>query len=302
MSRVENMQKETESNSEKFREFMRIIRDNKFPVLFEGEDVKYFDSRLKSYLNKKDWAHIDCGGKEKLLELREEIKKNKDYKDKKAIYFVDADFDDNTSLNGQEDIYITPCYAIENFYIKDEVFEQILSKQFKLSPYGDKKDLYQKILLSFRKSKAEFFNFIEEFNQYVYLIKSQKENISYQGIKTTDIVKIGLESSTKNYNCINDIFHELDVGKYNLRDAQDFFSEKDKEMTFRGKNIIEFLKIYLINLRLDKVQNKKPSESRVFFDKKGNLDFNITDNILSEISSYAFTPDCLIEFLNKHNN
>ena len=73
-------------------------------------------------------------------------------------------------------------------------------------------------------------------------------------------------------------------------------------MTFRGKNIIEFLKIYLINLRLDKVQNKKPSESRVFFDKKGNLDFNITDNILSEISSYAFTPDCLIEFLNKHNN
>ena len=299
------MLSQTSSNSVKFKEFMNVVRDSKFPVLFEGEDVKYYDVRLNQYLDKKDWVHIDCNGKENLLKLRDEIKNHSQYKDVKALYFIDADFDDNTHLLQENDIYITPCYAIENFYISDNAFENILIKQFKISPYSEDKNLFVEILKSYKKSKSDFLSAIEELNKYFYALKNKMDKnntISFKDIKFNKVVDVGLTTTTKKYAYIKEVLPQLDETSIDLSKAEEYFRDKNKERSFRGKNLIEFFKTYLIKLKEEKMRSDISDEKRIFFKKKGKINFTITDNILSEICIYADTPECLKNFLKRHND
>lgn len=295
MGLFDRMQEEIFQPSVYFLNFMKIVKNEKIPVCFEGKDIQYYRSRLEQYLT-EDFGHIPCDGKSTVLELREEIKEHSDYKDELCLYFVDCDFDDNSDIHNQDDVYITPCYSIENLYIADRVFEKILSDEFGINPNDDKQfDLFSKILSEYKERKREFFQCIKEFNFYVYLIKINQADLSYNDIKILNLVRIEVDSVIKKYTCISEVLKGIDLNNFDLSMAQTYFSDKEPERHFRGKNNFHFLEKFLTKLQED--ANKK--NSRKIFPRKMSISYT-TQNLLSSYSKYAETPQCLIDFLKKY--
>lgn len=298
MNRVELMKLESQNVSVNFKTFMNIIKSNQLPVCFEGKDIQYYRNRIEQYLT-ENFGYIDCNGKSKVLSLREEIQKNSQYKDKLCLYFVDCDFDDNANICNQDNVYITPCYSIENLYTSDKVFEKIISDEFSINPNNnDQLELFNKILSEYKVRKQEFFQCIEEFNLYVYSIKEMQINIPYNDIKISKFIDIELNLVNKKYNNISEVLVNIDSYSLDLQNARNYFLGKEPEKFFRGKNNFQFLEIFLNKLRDDSTQK---NITRKFFSKKTNIDFSI-NNLLSSISKYAETPECLIEFLSKHKS
>jgi group-specific protein, putative len=297
MNRVELMRSESQNTSVSFKIFMSIVKSNRLPICFEGKDIQYYRNRIEQYLT-ENFGYIDCSGKSKVLSLREEIQKNSQYRNKLCIYFVDCDFDDNSDIYNKQDVYITPCYSIENLYTSDRVFEKILSDEFGINPSNDEQsELFSKILSEYRNRKREFFKCIEEFNFYVYLIKLNQFGISYNDIKISDLVKINIDSVTKSYTSISKVLKDIDLNNFDLSKAQSYFSGKDPEHCFRGKNNFHFLEKLLIKLQED--ASKK--DGRKIFPKKMSISYT-TQNLLSSYSKYAETPQCLIDFLSSYKS
>lgn len=297
MDLLSRMEQENLQASVYFINFMKVVRNEKIPVCFEGKDIQYYRSRLEQYLT-EDFGYIPCDGKSKVLELREEIKEHSDYKDELCLYFVDADFDDNSDICNKDDVYITPCYSIENLYISDKVFEKIISDEFGVNPNDDEQfDLFSKILSEYKARKREFFQCIEEFNFYVYLIKINQANLSYNDIKILNLVRIEVDSVIKNYTCISEVLKGIDLNNFDLSMAQTHFSDKEPERHFRGKNNFHFLEKFLTKLQED--ANKK--DGRKIFPRKMSVSYT-TQNLLSSYSKYAETPQCLIDFLSRHKS
>ena len=113
MSRVDSLAHARGDVSVKFAEFMQITSKEKVAICFEGEDARYYSIRINNIRADIEWSGIDCGGKAKLLKLREDIRNHPHYKNSVCLFFVDADFDDNTKLLDYTDTYVLPCYAIE---------------------------------------------------------------------------------------------------------------------------------------------------------------------------------------------
>lgn len=297
MNRVEFMRAESHNISVNFKTFMNIVKNNQLPVCFEGKDIQYYRNRIEQYLT-ENFGHIACNGKSKVLALREEIQKNPQYKDKLCLYFVDCDFDDNSICN-YHDVYITPCYSIENLYTSNKVFEKVISDEFGINPNdNDQLELFNKILSDYTTRKQEFFQCIEEFNFYVYLIKISQRNLSYNDIKLSKIINVELDYVSKKYNCISEVLNIEVPNNFDLSKAREYFSNKEPEKYFRGKNNFQFLESFLNKLRDDATQK---DIARKIFPKKANIDFSI-NNLLSSISKYAETPQCLIDFLSSHKS
>lgn len=282
-----------------FFNFTSAIANNKLPICFEGEeDILYYRERIEIYFN--NFAKIVCGGKKQVLALRDEIK-DSEYKNKKCLYFIDCDFDDNTNLINQDDIYITPCYSIENLYISDNCFSKILSDEFGINGDDTKySTLFNEIKSYYKDKKNEFLKEITEFNYLIYLITIKNFSISFNNTKMSDLIEIKLNEINKKSDLQ---FHKKEDGFYKilglseedfqklkleLYRSEQYFSNKDLEKYFRGKNLFEFLEYFLKRLKEGK-----------FYKETCKTKF-IVNNLISTISKYAETPDCLIKFLQKH--
>lgn len=293
MSRVNKMQSELDNESVNFNSFMTVIRNNKLPVCFEGKDIQYYRIRIERYLT-ENFDYIACNGKCNVLNLRNKIKEHSIYKNKLCLYFVDCDFDDNSDITDESDIYITPSYSIENLYLSDSTFKKILSDEFGIKDNNEEqKKLFDQILSLFQNRKKEFLIEIQEFNYYIYCIKKQNRNISYNDIKLSKLIHLELDTLSKNYRHISDIFPTLQLQAPDLALADSYFKSKDPEKYFRGKNNLMFLECFLEKLRNDAIQ--KNIERKVFL-KKTTVEFT-TNNLLSNCCKYAETPQCLIDFL-----
>ncbi|WP_166171574.1 DUF4435 domain-containing protein [Acinetobacter sp. SA01] len=307
MSIVSNLIKSRNNTSVKLLEFMRIVAKENLPVCFEGEDEKYYSVRISNFIS-VDWIGIDCGGKENVIALRKSIKKNEAYKDTKALFFVDSDFDNNTHLKSNSDIYITPCYSVENLYISDEAFQRILRSEFGISEMGEFSQCYQKCIQVFNNRKQEFLNAIKEFNYLIFLLRQKekdgtlKTRLNINNIEISSLVSIGLDKVDKLYdvslpkNFFSELPEDLSI---DINSAIPHFVGKDAEIWYRGKQNLEFLRVFLTLLR----QDKGKKENREIFQNRSSVKLQLTKpNAISELSQYANTPTCLKEFLQIHEN
>ncbi|MFW6496689.1 DUF4435 domain-containing protein [Acinetobacter baumannii] len=302
MSRVQAMAQARQNISVKYTEFMRIIAKNKFPVCFEGEDEKYYSVRL-SNLFSLDWVGINCGGKSKVIGLRKKIRESEAYSKKKVLFFIDHDFDNNDEVREFNDIYITPCYSIENFYFSEEVFKRILKSEFNIGEYDENNTCYSNAINSFKKVKIDFINAITDFNNLIYFLRKKEvagelhTNLNINNIDIDDLVGINLEGVEKKYNIreYRNIFPELPENlQIDLNYSIDYFQDKCKEKYFRGKQNLEFLRVFLTALK----QDRGKKTDRKIFCEKGRVKLQLSKaNIVSELSQYADTPVCLKEFL-----
>lgn len=305
MSRVSILSNSRDSMSVKFMEFTRVVSrvKGRLAVFFEGEDEKYFSVRINNIRPDLKWVGINCGGKKNVLTMREKIRSHKDYSESICMFFVDSDFDDNTNISSFDDVYITPSYSIENFYISDSAFKRILAAEFSLTDVCEEERCFHNALEKFRDCKSSYISAISDFNYLVYSLKNMDSleksgtKLHLDKIKFDDLVTVDLNSTyklydeSKPYSIIPTLDKNLTV---DLDNSKKKFDEVSHELYFRGKQHLEFFRVYLSNLKIDRCKKK----DRVIFSKRGNVKLQLTKaNVLSELSQYADTPSCLRTFL-----
>lgn len=296
-SLLEQMREERGTYGAIFVQFVHISKYyNSFAFCFyEGEDGKYYDCRIRQkFFNRI--ITFSVGNKKEVLKLLKRINSEGIYDDKCMMFFVDKDYDEN--LLDDENLFQTPCYSIENFYVQEECLKSILQSEFGLNEIEED---FQKCLQDFRLRSKEFNEYIMEFNSLVYLRRQKSDsnsNFSFSSVKTAHLVEIGVDKISKaiKYDeVMRNIkktlkFHDDEIIKAKI----DLNTRGDFSWNFRGKNQLDFFVNFIKEL-------KKLNKKGGYFSKRyNNIHIDITSNRLSELSQYAITPSILDDFLEKH--
>jgi len=307
MSRAEKLIEETHNLTSVWMNFNSIrkkhIRKQKLYIycFYEGiDDSKYFNHRLES-LGLNGLYHFECKGKLNVLAMREIIleKNNSQQYKISSLFFIDKDYDEiinndkYISWKNEKDIYVTPCYSIENCFSTKKVFKRILQSEFNLK---ETDILYKKLLKLFIQRQKEFHDIILEVNtwiatyKYFYDKKEISEKINYQDLNLKKIINFSFNSISKKLDIDN--FFNSKIG--NLPEK---FLEKKEELktklknntncNLRGKFEIDFLYLFINEINNDTNDYKK-------------LSFHIQQkNLISNLSQYAITPKYLKKYIKK---
>ena len=287
---IEKVRKKRENAVSIYTKFIknRDLFNKKLFCFFEGEDRKYYVIRIEKYSNilEDNIISYSCNGKEQVLKLYKMLQDK--YNDVKKMFFVDKDFDE---IKTQKELYVTPCYSIENHYVTNKAFEKILHNEFGINK---EEDDFKKCLRDFNKRKEEFNSEIKKLNAWIYYQKLKMEelgivNISYQNFKLRKVFEIKIDKlNIKNEITIKLLKEEYkeayDINESELNKYINLFKD---ETFFRGKYQLEFLKMILD----DMINKNKKGEYFEYF--RDNVKINPNINTLSSLSVYADTPDSL---------
>jgi hypothetical protein len=267
-------------------------------AFYEGEDGKYYNKRIKDIIGEK-LIHITAGNKKKVLRVMEIIKSKKEYQNVVTMFFVDRDMAFEMDEYSQKDLYVTPCYSIENLYVNTKCIGLILENEFGFNICDKDYIVY---LNKFEEYYRIYCDLMLEFNALILLRKEKEldcEKVNISSIKTSNLVVIDIpEGVTRNPRYdeeINRLKSQLDVSDEDVEDAKQRILNYGLPCdVFRGKNQLDFLVKY-IQILIDK--------KKEIFDKVPNcVSINPNQNRLSTLSMYAYTPKCLEEFIVSHKN
>ena len=286
--------------------FTRFCSDKRYHgnclfCFFEGEDRKYYCSRIEKYTN-YDFEHIvcyDCGGRENVEEAYRLISQKPEYNYVKKAFFVDHDFC-ASSIASNNEVYETPCYSIENLYVSQTAFSKILVREFGINSIDHD---YRKCINDYINRMAEYNNAILFFN--AWLSCQRKKGRGYFAIRLSDF-KIVKNFNSITIECIS-VKTPIDLSFLQNRfpdagylDSAELereiaiFEDSDKEKIFRGKFELECMRRILLSM-LD--YNR---DGTYFSEKRKSVLIDPNSNTLSTLSEYADTPECLIAFLNQY--
>ncbi len=264
--------------------------------VFEGEDAKYYGGRIDS-VSVRVRKNIQCKGKENVKKLKERVSANYELVNANVLYFIDKDFECDETTG---DLYVTPCYSVENLYVSELTLSRVLADEFGLDDSEHNFDL-ECITSSFRKANSEFNESMLCFNSWLKLqVEESKTNkdicLNIDNISLNKLVSIEINGVSANYTLENlgcKFPGSGEVNQASLDKAIEEFNKTDLSLTIRGKHRLEFFRIWL-NLLMQDARCEAPT----IFTRKTKTKLCLSkDNLLSELSQYAITPNCLNEFL-----
>ncbi|NGQ95526.1 DUF4435 domain-containing protein [Brevibacillus sp. SYP-B805] len=303
MDYADKLRERRDSHVVVFRKFVSLFKDNKNDLycFVEGEDSVYYGPRIyQTY--KTNFHFFRCSGKDGVLRLVKMISESQEYLEAKVFYFVDRDFDE--SINDPK-IYETPCYSIENLYTSREVFERILKCEFQLTNVDED---FNKVVDLYVKRQQEFHDAVLLLNAWIACHKERqknnpnvtklnlKENLKKEVFYRLVDIKLGQVSQKYSLDDLQKIFPEVgEFSEEELNTKMIHFGSVDRQKTFRGKFEILFLKKILEQIASD--ANKKSPE---LFKEKVKNTLNLSGNLLSILSPYAETPECLEIYIRRY--
>lgn len=263
---------------------------------YEGYDANYYANRIKIYYG-ENYLNFSCKNKKNVLKMYDKIKHHKSKR--KLAFFVDKDFDD--SIHNIE-IYETPTYSIENLYMYESSLKSILKDVF----YINENDLeFQNILNLYTQELNDYCDQITLFNAwYCSLIKKKNNeklsstNVCLDNKIPNKFLKLIITNISSNYD-LNKIKKEYPlailVKESEVRICELELSRKEKFQVLRGKFLIEFLIKFLEFLVEDSKSNRDYIKSNSTFHTDRKI-------ILGQLSPHAYTPNCLISYLEGFNS
>ncbi|HCH54008.1 MAG TPA: hypothetical protein DE109_11045 [Aeromonas sp.] len=271
--------------------------------VFEGEDAKYYGPRIDNIFNKTERKNLPCKGKKNVLSLREKVKQNIELSKAKILYFVDSDFDGDCS---DSDIYCTPCYSIENFYAHSCVLDKILKDEFALCSFKDD-ELIKAICSHYEKLELNVDESLLDLNAWIFVRKDEIKlgtpiSLNLDNVEIDKIIKINDDASViKIYTerTLDDLFSvdtKLDYDKFNT--IREELKKQDLKLVSRGKYRLEFFRCFLSKL----VDDARKANSFFHGEKKKPRLFLSKQQLLSELTQYAITPECLMNFLRNNSH
>jgi len=305
MMTPESMGRAGKGYNSKFTEFTRIYSEKPSCLIcfFEGDDEKYYGIRIRENLKETDYEGIVCDGKAGVIALFEMLKKHTHipYQNARKAFFTDRDFDAPLPADIRSKVYETPCYAIDNFYTSVDCFKRILKSGFKISEFNqDDEPVFNQCVSLFTDTQKQFHDAVSLLNAWMMLVRQKGIGLNFNDIHlkkfiTININRVSEKQPTLDY--LNNLFprHGISESEINLQAAS--FISQDRGKIFRGKSEIEFPILFL-----KKLKNDLCLDSPKYFPEKRKISFALPDSrddILSEFSQYADTPECLREYLKK---
>ncbi|AFZ56606.1 DUF4435 domain-containing protein [Anabaena cylindrica FACHB-243] len=279
-----------------FTEFSRQYKQDESALycFFEGEDdKKYYGIRIRNIARPIKYSYFSCDGKKGVLDIHRIITNRKSYSQVRAAYFIDRDFDvsiKNTEITG---IYETPCYSIENLYTAINSFCEILRTEFKLAEldidFNNCKNLYINL-------QKEFHDAVELLNIWIACQREKRADLKLSGFDISKLVQIDLDNITSNYT-INELHTQfpkaITVTQEEIDLKQSDLCLQERQKSFRGKFEIVFLCKFIQKL-IEEANKGNPK----YFTKKIKVTLNLRETtLISDLSQYADTPDCLVDYL-----
>ena len=297
MSLRDKMSEESECVEAIFLSYVQNKSSQEIFLFFEGvDDFKYYCPRISFVCNDKKYKKYDCKCKTNVLRIHSMII-NQAGKDNKAItmFFVDKDFDDNSNIDN--DIYITPAYSIENLYFTDLAIENMIRAEMGLSEHSkddenDFKAAYNYVI-NFRD------NIIKDilYGNACYSLQIKKSH-EMGGAKPN-------LSAIKRYDDIANIskFEDIREKIKNYIELSDDEIEEEYERLksdairyIRGKYMLE--KMPKCIQKIEEESNKGANHEGHWFSKKRRMRLNTSEStLISDLSNYAETPRCLINYI-----
>lgn len=280
---------------------------NQIYCFFEGlEDKRYYGVRI-NFKTGKGFKDFTCGGKDEVKRVADLIKNKVEYREAITCFFIDKDYSADTT---SENIYVTPYYALENFYTSISTLKSILKHEFNMD---EEEQDFNKIVDLYKNLQKEFHNKLLFFNAWLACqsdIRIQKGTSTY----------LTIDDSTKKYfdkflnhtfQIKENIFDDLnDITKLEndlfpnapkvatgvLENKIKLFENVDHAYIFRGKFEIKLLVPFL-----QKIKEECGKKSSNIFSKKYKctLTFELA-NVISTLTQYAHTPSCLNTFLDRN--
>ena len=304
-----------ESGHVAYANFVRVYsktKPNMVYCFFEGdEDKKYYGTRI-TIKYEKEFQDFTCGGRDLVLKAKELINNRNEYNKAKALFFIDKDYTDDKIEN---ELYVTPCYSIENFYSTEETLKKLLQNEFSMSRSDEN---FIKIVKLYTESLDSYHNKLLFLNAWLSCQHDIRINTkSNTRLNVNEVLKkyfkINENMFDTNLNLKLNIFDDLEnkeilentlfVNAPKISDDLLFkklllFNSNDfsKACMFRGKFELKFFIDFLKRLKEEvTIKNTKISTKKY----KCALSFKIEDSI-SILAQYSSTPNCLIQFLDKH--
>ena len=259
---------------------------------FEGEDKKYYLSRIVQYSG-YDYEHVisyECGGKDGVIYNHNKIDNNGN-----IAFFIDRDYIPSGIKDSH--LYETPCYSIENFYTSCSAFRRLILTEFDLNPSDADTE---KVCHDYEERLREFHAIMLPLNAWLECQRRTSGN--FQKVHLSDfkikkiVSRVDIDSVDRRADVSIDTFYrffpEAETIDNDVLVAKiEEYNHVDQSMLFRGKFEFEFLQKIIQSLILKNSKNQYFSSKR----KSVNLQVN-----LSSISSYADTPDDLITFIKSY--
>ena len=257
----------------------------------EGYDMPYYISRVREITGVEP-QHVECNGKKNVKGIYQYISQKVDCLKYKKMFFVDRDFDDNSTIS--ENIYITPCYSIENLYLSEKSISRIINIEYKLDPVEDEK--YQKVTTLFSQELEKFHNEVLLFNSWYACLKEKltegEKSISLDDKFPSDFLHLEISNISSSYdlNTIKQKFPSAkDVTVEEIIEKQAHLSSNMTAL-LRGKYEIQFLGCFLEYLNVDS------RTDQTYTKQKSSINVNIKQ-LISQFSQYADTPQCLRNYI-----
>ena len=292
MAMLETMLNESECIEAIFQSYITSKSKKDIFLFFEGkDDFKYYVSRISSHIGNKEYGIFHCNCKMNVLTIQEMIaNKTGIQDDKKNLYFIDRDYDDNEDI--PDSIYITSSYSIENYYFTDSAIKRMLIGVVGFSEESEEDSLDFEIV---------FDHIVNKRNEIIEEIIYANAWYSLQMKKSKDSGKFPQMTPLKEYSVVKNLNQICDFERL----VKDSIETTESEMN----NAIEVLKINPVNeirgkyftqaltpifRNIFKDAGKK--HNRKLFSKKRKIHLNLSD-IICELSAYADTPPGLISYI-----
>lgn len=292
MGSLDIMENESDCIESIFQSYISSKSKKDIFLFFEGkDDFKYYVSRVSSHIGDKEYGVFHCNCKMNVLTIQEMIANQAAIQDdKKNLYFIDRDYDDNENI--PDSIYVTSSYSIENNYFTNSAIKRILIGVIGISEENKDDNLDFKVVYNHITSRRD--EIIEEIIYanawYSLQIKKSKHSVEhtqmsnikeYSNIKNICQIQV-LEKLVKNSLEINE--SEINKEIENLR--------LNPVSKIRGKYFTQAL----TPVFRDVFQDAGKKYNRKYFSKKRKIHANLSD-IISELSAYADTPPELISYI-----
>lgn len=296
------MRKKRQSSSVDLLKLIKKIDcfDSTLVCVFEGEDAKYYGSRIDQHFGDFKRKNLSCKGKDKVLTLKKNVEKNSSIKGAKILYFIDKDFDEK-----QEDInlYCTPCYSIENLYADYNVLKRVLTDELGLCDFRHNETI-EVIIKSYQGFESECDNKLIDLNAWIMARVKENDCSVKLNLNNHDVEKFisyheGVVEKKYSINHLDSIFSiEHKLCQDLLKTCAAVIQASELKSSCRGKYRLEFFRLYLVNL-FEMARRKIGYFEGLKIKPKLSL---AKTNVVSELSQYANTPDCLGLFLSNCRN
>jgi len=218
----------------------------------ENYDQFFYPHRVKD-ITGKDAEGIPCDGKKNVIAIFKIINSKPEYNKYHTLYFVDADFDDNSHLDKR--IYYTHCYSIENFYVKPEVMSRVFETEYHIRRLRDK-EKFENVVNLYNKELASFHEAVLLFNAWYKTVKDKgltKDNhVNLDESLPSGFINLQIGNLKSNYDLgtIREKFPNApQVDEQEIQTSQDYLRQDFGRL--RGKYEIQFIDVFLQYLNSD---------------------------------------------------